>query len=68
MGGASWDRNLEYRDFLDQSFDVGLLPWVFYFHLRALEVDDTLVGAFVMLPRAGVVVELDIGQLRLSIG
>ena len=68
MGGASWDRNLECRDFLDQSFDGELLPWIFYFHLRALEVDDILVGVFVMSPRAGVVVELDIGQLQLSIG
>ena len=68
MGGASWDRNLEYRDFLDQSSDFGLPFWLFYFHLRALEGDDTLVGAFVMLPRVGAVVAPDIGQLRLLIG
>ena len=57
MGGASWDRNLECRDLLDRSFDGKLLPWIFYFHLRALEAGDISVGVFVMPPCAGVAVK-----------
>ena len=68
MGGAGWDRNLGCHGFLDQMFDGELLPWIFYFHLLALEVDDILAGVFATSPRAGFVVEPDIGQLQLLIG